>query len=121
MGHVIFGGIVFGTSVGLGMDNNGTGQVRVARSLGRTLLLLGREVRDGFSLRRRVTACKTRGAAQATCGAGGEAEESQRSGLVVVASLYYHNLDEGGKLIIESALVDRGIRTVGWLEKWRFR
>ena len=90
------------------MDLDGTWPGRVARSLGRALLLLGREVRDGLGLRRRVTARKTRGAAQATRGAGEEGGESRSSGSAVVASLYHPDLDEGGELVIESAPVDGG-------------
>ena len=103
------------------MDLDGTWPGRVARSLGRALLLLGREVRDGLGLRRRVTARKTRGAAQATRGAGEEGGESRRSGSAVVASPYNPDLDKGGKLIIEPAPLDGGIQNTGWSKKWRFR
>ena len=95
----------FGEDGELGMDLDETGPGPAARSLGRALLLLGREVRDGLGLRRRVTARKTRGADQATRGAGGE---SRRFGSAVVASLYHPDLDEGGELIIEPAPVDGG-------------
>ena len=103
------------------MDLDGTGPVRVARSLGRALLLLGREVNAGLNMRRRVTTHKTREAARATRGAGGEGVESRRSGSAVVASPYNPDLDKGGKLIIEPAPLDGGIQNTGWSKKWRFR